>query len=153
MLQLACSNCWAQVYEGRAAGDSQPLSASFTCRGNMARQKDCDFRSMQCCFSRSWQTFQYTGSRPFVSIVNCHLQLRSNLERAMAEKGSELEQVQRDLDAAQAEATLQEELADLAKGELDEFKRHMAAEVEHARQEAIKMMRAEHGGPPYSTSL
>ena len=70
----------------------------------------------------------------------------------MAEKGDELEQVQGDLEAAQAEAIAQEELAELAKGELDEFKRHMAAEVEHARQEAIKMMRAEHGGLPHSTS-
>ena len=71
----------------------------------------------------------------------------------MAEKGSELEQVQTDLEAAQAEATAQEELAELAKGELDEYKRHMAAEVEHARQEAIKMMRVEHGGPLHSTSV
>ena len=59
----------------------------------------------------------------------------------MAPKASELEEVQKDLVAAQAEAERQEDKAQLAWGELDEYKRHMAAEVAHARREAIKYIK------------
>lgn len=56
----------------------------------------------------------------------------------MAEKEAELGSAQVALQTAQAEAAHQEELAEMAKGELDEYKRRMAAEVDHARQEALK---------------
>ena len=72
---------------------------------------------------------------------------------ATAQPGSELARVKRDLAAAQAEAARQEEEAQLALGELDEYKRHMATEVEHARKEATRAMCAEIAGPPHSMSL
>ena len=48
--------------------------------------------------------------------------------------------------AAQAEAAAQEELAELANGELEEYQRRMAAEVQHARQEALRSAEAKCGG-------
>lgn len=66
------------------------------------------------------------------------LQLKEGLERAVTQKDAELGRLRESLAAAQAEADHQEELADLAQGELDEFKRRLAAEVEHARQEALQ---------------
>ena len=72
---------------------------------------------------------------------------------ATAKPGSALAQVKRDLAAAQAETARQEEEAQLALGELDEYKRHMAAEVEHARREATRAMRAEIRGPTHLPKL
>jgi hypothetical protein len=48
--------------------------------------------------------------------------------------------------AAEAEAAAQEELAELATGELEEYQRRMAAEVRHARQEALRSAEARSGG-------
>lgn len=73
------------------------------------------------------------------------LQLRGNLERAVSEKAAELQQTQAALSAAEAEALHQEELAEMAKGELDEYRRRMAAEVEHARSEALKLVTGQSG--------
>ena len=72
---------------------------------------------------------------------------------AMAPPGSQLALAKSDLAVAQAEAARQEEEAQLAWGELEEYKRHMAAEVAHARQEATRAMRAEIAGPLHSMSL
>ena len=64
----------------------------------------------------------------------------------MMDKASELEQAASMAAAAQAEAAAQEELAELAKGELAEYQRRMAAEVSHARREALKSVESQPGG-------
>ena len=53
VLRLLGSGLW-----GLQESSSQPLPASFTCRGIVTRQKGCDSRSMECCFSGSCRTFQ-----------------------------------------------------------------------------------------------
>ena len=74
------------------------------------------------------------------------LQLKGNLERTIKEQGVELERVMAAMHAAEAEAAAQEELAELANGELEEYQRRMAAEVRHARQEALRSAEARSGG-------
>ena len=71
-------------------------------------------------------------------------------QRDLAAVQQELAATKTDLEAAWKEAGRQEDDAQLAWGELDEYKRHMASEVAFARQEAIREMR---GGPPHATSL
>ena len=74
------------------------------------------------------------------------VQLRASLDRTVADKEVELEQAASAVAAAQAEAAAQEELAELAKGELAEYQRRMAAEVNHARTEALKSVEGNTGG-------
>ena len=74
-------------------------------------------------------------------------QLRASLDRTVADKEAELHQAASAVAAAQAEAAAQEELAELAKGELAEYQRRMAAEVNHARTEALKSVEGNFGGP------
>lgn len=80
------------------------------------------------------------------------LQLRASLERAMTDKAVEMQQATQSMAAAQADAAAQEELAELAKGELAEFQRRMAAEVEFARREALKSVEGQAGGQPLGSS-
>ena len=78
--------------------------------------------------------------------MSLDLQLRASLERAMTDKATELEAAAQAVAAAQAETAAHEELAELAKGELAEYQRRMAAEVQHARKEALKSVEAQPGG-------
>lgn len=67
----------------------------------------------------------------------------------MADSAAELKQAASLAAAAQAEAIAQEEVAELAKGELAEYQRRMAAEVSHARREALKSVDCQPGGTAY----
>ena len=81
-----------------------------------------------------------------IVLVNEVLQLRASLDRTVADKEGELQQAASAVAAAQAEAAAQEELAELAKGELAEYQRRMAAEVKYARTEALKSVDSNSGG-------
>jgi len=78
--------------------------------------------------------------------ISLSLQLKGNLERTIQEQNAELEQATAAMHAAEAEAAAQEELAELASGELEEYQRRMAAEVQHARQEALRAVSTQTGG-------
>ena len=65
------------------------------------------------------------------------------MERTVAEKDAELKELRADLEEAQEEASAQEDAAELARGELDEYRRRLQDEVEHARQEALLAARDE----------
>jgi hypothetical protein len=73
-------------------------------------------------------------------------QLKGNLDRTIQEQSAELQRATAALNAAEAEAATQEELAELASGELEEYQRRMAAEVQHARQEALRAVDSQNGG-------
>ena len=81
------------------------------------------------------------------------LQLKGSLERTIREHDAEMERATAAMNAAEAEAAAQEELAELANGELEEYQRRMAAEVRHARQEALRSAEARSGSesPVYTS--
>ena len=93
-----------------------------------------------------------TGSYCILSVS--FLQLRQNLRMSQGDTMLGIEEANQAMMAAQQEAASQEEIAELARGELDEYKRRMAAEIENARHQARLDTPSRHqGGPPKVLTL
>ena len=64
------------------------------------------------------------------------LQLRADLKESQGDRKWGANEANMALLEAQQEALAQEEAAELARGELDDFKRRFQAEIQHARDQA-----------------